>query len=213
MSLIAAAIAVCAWAAPTQAATVTVGSTVLPTGNGYLGNNGSDVTVANTGLAEAGAHVTSPASGTIVQWRVITLGTGRYAIRVLRPASEGQYTAVGTSAQTVTVSGLNTFTANLPIQAGDLIGLDLPNLNGVEGQTPLTGATWVNFFDSLLADGATAAPNPIGTENGAELAFNADVEYTPPATPVPHKKRCKKKKHKRSAESAKKKKCKKRKRR
>jgi hypothetical protein len=148
--------------------------------------------------------VTSPVTGTIVQWRVTTLGTGRYAIRVLRPAGGDSYTGAGTSAQEITTAGAYTVAANLPIQAGDLLGLDLPNSNGVAGAIPAgsADATWV----PNPLDGVTAAP--VFTDSNIELAFNADVQSPDPPTTA---KKCKKKKkHKRSASSAKKK-CKKKK--
>jgi|SRR3954451_11758378 hypothetical protein len=202
------------WVSAAEGATVTVGSllTAAP-GGGTAGNNGTSLTVANTALPEPGTHVTSPVSGTIISWRAMTTGVGPYAIRVLRPAGGDAYTGAGTSVGNVDTPGDHTFTANLPIQAGDLLGLDLPNQQGMQGaNTP--GATFVAWiFDSVhgigaLPDGSTAAPNPILTSSDAELFFNAVVQYPDPATP---KKNCKKKKkHKRSASSAKKK-CKKKK--
>jgi hypothetical protein len=211
-SLIAAsAAALCVSASAAQAATVTVGNplTAYPNG-GYVGNNGTSVTVANFALPEPGAHVTSPVSGTIVSWRAVTAGTGAYAIRVLRPAGGDSYTGAGTSAASVESAGDHTFSANLPIQAGDLLGLDVPNQQGMVGAL-VEGARWDAWiFDPVhaigaLPDGSTAAPNPILGEDGAELFFNAVVQYPDPPTAA---KKCKKKKkHKRSAAASKKKKC------
>ena len=219
-SLIAVAATLCAWSASAQAATVTVGSPISGVQDGgYVGNNGSSLTVANIALPEPGAHVTAPVSGTIISWRAMTAGTGQYALRVLRPAGGGEFTGAGTSAASADSAGDHTFAANLPIQAGDLIGLDLPNQQGMSGalrEGALWGAWIVDPADGngTLPDGFTAAPNPIFDTTNAELAFNAVVQYPdPPTTPTPSKKaKCKKKKkHKRSAQSAKKKKCKKKK--
>jgi hypothetical protein len=198
-----------------EAATVTVGSpmTAYPC-CGTIGNNGTSMTVANVALPEPGANVTSPVSGTITSWRAITAGMGPYAIRVLRPAGGGAYTGAGTSIGNVDSSGDHTFAANLPIQAGDLLGLDLPNMQGMAGGNP-DGASWSAWiFDpahgiGALPDGSTAAPNPIFDQPNAELLFSAVVQYPDP--PATAKKCKKKKKHKRSASSAKKKKCKKKK--
>jgi hypothetical protein len=177
---------------------------------GYLGNNGSAVTVANLTLFDPAAHVTSPVNGTVVQWRVRTLGTGDYAIRVLRSAGGGAYTGVGRSVQSISTAGSYTFPASLPIQAGDLIGIDLPDQQGIDASN-FPGSHWF----------AWVPPVPEGSASGAsafdftnsELAFNADVQSSPAAPPAPGagKKSCKKKKHKRSASAAKKKKCKKKK--
>ena len=210
-SLIAVACGAGALSGSAQAATVTVGSPIAGLGGGFIGNNGSTETVANFSLGEPGAHVTSPVAGTIVSWRVVTLGTGDYALRILRPVGGGNYMGAGRSAQTISTAGDHTFSASLPIQQGDLVGLDLPDNNGVAGSL-VTGSSWSGFIPAL-PEGASAAPNPVTTETDSELAFNAVVQY--PDTPTtPAKKKCKKKKkHKRSAESAKKKKCKKKKKR
>jgi hypothetical protein len=208
-SLIAVAAASCLWAAAAPAATVTVGSPIPGVGNAFLGNNGSTVTVANFALGEAGAHATSPVAGTIVSWRVVTLGTGEYAIRVLRPVGGGNYTGAGRSAQTISSGGDHTFSASLPIQQGDLIGLDLPDNQGVNGLL-VSGSSWSGFIPAV-PEGATATPNPVLAETNWELAFNAVVQYPDTPTTPAKKKKCKKK-HKRSAASAKKKKCKKKRR-
>jgi hypothetical protein len=198
-----------------EAATVTVGTPMTAYPNsGYAGNNGTSVTVANFALPEPGANVTSPVTGTIISWRAMTTGTGPYAIRVLRPAGGDSYTGAGTSTANVDSGGDHTFTANLPIQAGDLLGLDLPNNQGMVG-AQVDGARWGAWiFDPVhgigaLPDGSTGAPNPVLDQPGFELFFNAVVQYPDPPTTA---KKCKKKKkHKRSAASAKKKKCKKKK--
>ena len=215
-SLIAAAAALFVWSASVQAATVLVGSPMSQVdGTGFVGNNGASVTVANIDLPEPGAHATSPVNGTIVSWHVISYGTGDYALRVIRPASGGSYTGVGTSVGHIDAAGDHTFTASLPIQTGDYIGLDLPNNQGVNGGIP-QGASWVYWSiyrpadptTGILFDGQTA-PITLTPNTGSELAFNATVQYPDPSTTTA--KKCKKKKnHKRSAVSAKKK-CKKKK--
>jgi hypothetical protein len=178
-------------------------------GGSFLGNNGGAVTVANVSLSEPGAHATSPVNGTVVQWRISTLGTGAYALRVLRPASGGQYTAVSSSVGNVTVAGNNAFPANLPIQTGDLIAVDLPDQQGIEGHFLIPGSSW-DIINPAPANGATASfsGSPFTDQ---ELLFNADVQFTPASAtpPAPTRKKCKKKKHKRSASAAKK--CKKKK--
>jgi hypothetical protein len=185
---------------------------------GTIGDSGNTQTIANTALGEAGAHVASPVDGTIISWRVSANGTGNYGIRILRPAGGDQYTGGPTTFQAVTSPdpppAAHTFSASIPIKAGDLIGLDIPPGNGVNGYTPDPGSQW-DAWDPALPEGSTSAPDPIGSP-GTEMAFNATVQYPDPpgsgsTTPTKKKKCKKKKKHKRSAESAKKKKCKKKK--
>ena len=224
LSIAVAAVVASLFASTAGAATVTVGSPITRgLDGGYVGNNGSTVTVANTALSEPGAHVTSPVSGTIISWRAITTGTGEYALRVLRPGSGGEYTGAGRSPENVSSAGDHTFSANLAIQAGDLIGLDLPDNQGMSGASFYVPAgVWSFWVPALPED---SADPPFDSFTHAELAFNATVQYTetpgggstappPPPAPAPTaaKSKCKKKKHKRSAQSAKKKKCKKKKR-
>ena len=166
--------------------------------------------MANVALGEPGANLTSPVNGTIIRWRVTTagpVGTGTYALRVLRP-SGGQFIGAGTSAANVTSAGPQTFTANLPIQAGDLIGVDSPGSPSDVAAAQVTGSKAHTWFppvpDGSMSGTGTDAPlNP-------ELALNADVQFSDtPTVPAPTpSKKCKKKKHKSSAAAAKKKKCK-----
>jgi hypothetical protein len=134
------------------------------------------------------------------------MGTGTYALRVLRP-SGGQFIGAGTSAANVTSAGPQTFTANLPIQAGDLIGVDSPGSPSDVAAAQVTGSKAHTWFppvpDGSMSGTGTDAPlNP-------ELALNADVQFPDTPAPTPSKKCKKKKKHKRSAAAAKK--CKKKK--
>jgi hypothetical protein len=185
LTLVAAAVA--ASASPAAANTVMIGAP----GGGSTGasavNAGSNpITVANTSLGEPGAHVTSPVTGTIVRWRINTLGIGAYTLHVVRPSSNGTYTEEGATGGDAVTSGPNTFAANLPILAGDLIAVDISGGQGVVGQSGPPGSSWVAFGPGLTP-GATAFPS--GPNNGAELLFNADVDFTPvssaPAGVVP----------------------------
>jgi hypothetical protein len=197
-----------------QAATVTIGSPLTTTFPGQFESQPSGTWV-NSSLSEPGANVASPVAGTIVRWRIAgNHNDGPFKLRVLRPGPGGVFTGAGTSASVALLPGTQTLSTSLPIQAGDVIGL-----NGITGsQLPVasvTGSHLINW-NPALADGSTSAP-PYTDFNDFELGFNADVEYTPPppagTTTTTHKKKCKKKKHKRSAQSAKKKKCKRKKKR
>jgi len=191
------------------AATVTVGSPLTAEFGGVFGSAPSGTWV-NAVLPEAGANVTSPATGTVVRWRLAgNHNDGPFKLRVLHPDGTGKYTPVATSGQVTPTAGLQTFDTSLPIQAGDVVALDVISGSNI-GVSEVKGANLFNWNPSL-ADGETSAPDYTDYD-GLELGFNADVDYTPtPAGPTAKKKCKKKKKHKRSAESSKKKKCKKKK--
>jgi hypothetical protein len=161
--------------ASAQAATYTVGSplTVPFTST----NSASVATVINSSLAEPGAHVTSPVTGTIVRWRITQAVGGPFKLRVLTPDSGGSYTGAGTSAGEIPAStNTQTFTTSLPIRAGQVIGLDSASDTdniGVDDETGSAFSGWV----PPLADGATAPPT--ATVPNEELGFNADVVAQP----------------------------------
>ena len=118
-----AAVALLSFGANAHAATVTVGSPLAQVFTPV--EIGEMVTVANSALPEPGAHVTSPINGTIVRWRVLLAEGGSFKLRVLRPSGGTSFTGVGTSTPETPASlAPQTFATNLPIQAGDTIGLD-----------------------------------------------------------------------------------------
>lgn len=158
-----------------QASTITVGS-VLPPGSTPTEFKSVE-TFFNTALPEKGANLTSPVSGAIVRWRMQDPAGGPFYLRVLRPNGSGGYMAAGTS-NPVTPSGggLQTFTANLPVQAGDLIGVDPTNATDKIGVAGVSGASYSFIFPPPF-DGATVAPS--GSEGGKEIELSAEVQPTP----------------------------------
>jgi hypothetical protein len=190
-------------ASSAQAATTTVGSPLTASFSFFFTG---PVTAANATLAEPGASVTSPVTGTIVRWQLVAESTGApFALRVLRPAVGGE-TGVGTSSQvTPTSTGTQTFDTNLPVKAGDLIGLDLVTGSSRVGEAvPVAGST-VYQWDPALADGSTAPQNT--TFPNSELGFNATVQQAPTGQRSAALKKCKKK-NKRTHNKKKFKKCK-----
>jgi len=158
-----------------QASTVTVGS-VLPPGSTPTAF-GQVETFFNTALPEKGANLTSPVSGAIVRWRVLDAEGGPFYLRVLRPNGSGGYMAAGTSnPATPSGGGLQTFTANLPVKAGDLIGVDPTNAADKIGVAEVAGASYGFIFPPPF-DGATVAPS--GTVAGREVELSAEVQPTP----------------------------------
>jgi len=157
-----------------QAATVTIGS---PLSTVFAPSEiTSSSTLFNSALPEPGAHLTSPIDGAIVRWRLFAAQGGPFALRVLRPAGSGAYTAVGTSAA-VTPTSLSgeVINANLTVRAGDTIGIDAPKGSRIGGAT--VGGAALSGWKPALADAATLATNV--AQPGVELSFNADVQPPP----------------------------------
>jgi hypothetical protein len=159
-------------ASSAQASVVTIGSPLTAT---FSGTFGCSCTFAQTALP--GATIASPIDGTVVRWRVkAATGPGGFKLRVLRPAGFGADLGAGTSTTGTPVStGTQVFTTSLPIQAGDLIGLDPISSEAVGAAS--TSASTVALWQPPLADGATIGPN--GTGSTTELAYNADVQPLP----------------------------------
>lgn len=179
-----------ALAAP--AGTVTIGpGTLASSGTSTLQNDPNCTSLACTYIQWSGSEpdssYSSPVAGTIVDWRISSGSAGnKVALRVLRPVGGGKYMAVGTSA-TETVSGNPTtpdeFSTNLPVQAGDIIGLDNSS-DALIFETGVLGA-FPEFWTPQTTDGsaATAPTTPSGSSsNGYQLQIDAYVQPTPPAT-------------------------------
>jgi PASTA domain/IPT/TIG domain len=158
----------------TAQAIITVGSPSTTPVRSILIEN--PVTFINSGLSEPGANLVSPVSGTIVRWHVTGFEGGPFWLRVLTPLGGNSYTGSGTSAAVVPTSlATQTYPADLPIQAGQTIGVD--NANGTDEEGYATGTGASSFFLPPLADGATATPT--GPSGGGEFTFNAEVLAPP----------------------------------
>jgi hypothetical protein len=182
---LAAVVAASVWALPAataaQASTVTVGS-VLPV-TFTPSTFGQVATRFNTALPEKGANLVSPVNGAIVRWRIQGASGGPYYLRVLHPTGNGAYTAVGTSpAATPSGTGLQTFAANMPIHAGDLVGVDPTNASDGIGVATVPGAGFASISPPPF-DGATVAPNGPSAA-GEEIELNAEVQPTPEITSI-----------------------------
>jgi hypothetical protein len=162
-------------AAGAGATTITVGS-VLPPGS--TAEEVKEVgTLFNTALPEKGSNLSSPVNGLMVRWRVQGAVGGPFTLRVLRPNGSGAYTAVGSSAPaTPTSEGVQTFSASIPVKAGDLIGVDPTNPTDKIGVATVNGAGFASLFPSPL-EGATVAPRPV--TSGKEIELAAEVQPQP----------------------------------
>jgi IPT/TIG domain/PASTA domain len=161
-------------ASSAQASTVTIGSPLTASFT-LAPFCGSPCTLGQ--VAIPGAVTASPSDGTIVRWRVKSApGPGGFKLRVLRPEGFGTYTGAGTSAEGRPVSfGTQVFQTELPIHAGDLLGLDFTS-SGEEIEYAPTPESELAIWASPLPDGSTLGPDGHVSD---EFAFNADVQPLP----------------------------------
>jgi hypothetical protein len=162
-----------------QASTITLGS---PLTGAFSGNStflGASVTVVNTALTDPEANVVSPVDGVVVRWRLVPQAAAdAYALRVIRPAGGGSYTGAGTSVSAVaSTTATQAFPTDLPIRAGDSIGLQSLKSSGSFRVAFLPTAAF-NYWVPTLADGATAPPTNSAI-SGTEFGFNAEVQPAP----------------------------------
>lgn len=121
-----------------------------------------------------------PFDGTITSFAVNSgSSTASVTLRVLRPATGGRFTGVGTSANAqVTASGVSTFTTSLSVRTGDLIGLENSNSALLFDAGTLT--TFTAYYQlPALGDGASAPPSNIRSDR--RLLLSAVLEFTKPA--------------------------------
>jgi len=162
-------------AASALASTITVGS-VLPAGWASTEFKQAQ-TFFNTALPEKGVNLTSPVDGAIVRWRVLGAEGGPLYLRVLHATGTGAYSASGTSnPATPSSPELQTFPANLPVKAGDLIGIDPSHAADKIGVANVAGAGFGTIFPPPF-DGATVPAS--GLFEGQEVELSAEVQPTP----------------------------------
>jgi hypothetical protein len=139
-------------------------------------------TWANSTLGEPGAHVSSPVDGTVIRWSMAGDYTANkpFELRILRPAAGAAYTGVGTSDPETPLGGLfsfNSFPTDLPIKAGDLIGINVNS--GCVGVAGVTGSNYLNWFPALPDGSTSVAPYP---GNDVEIGVSAIVQPPPTVT-------------------------------
>jgi hypothetical protein len=176
--MIAVALAVSVFCSGAAAQRVPVGSPLHLSFSGNLCTSPTG-TWANATLGEPGAHVSSPVDGTVVRWTMFgNYSKGKpFELRILRPAAGGAYTGAGTSAAETPSGGFVSYRTELPIKAGDLIGVDVND--GCIGASAFTGSDYLNWFPAL-PDGATLVDPYPGDD--VEIGLSAVVQPTPTVT-------------------------------
>jgi len=139
-------------------------------------------TFFNTALPQAGANLASPVNGAIVRWRVQGASGGPFFLRVLHPNGKGAFEATGTSLPATPASeGLQTFSTNLKVQAGDLIGIDPSNATDKIGIAETTGASYASIFPTPF-DGSVVPPSE--SFGGKEIELSAEIQPAPEITSI-----------------------------
>jgi PASTA domain len=154
-------------ASAAQAATVTLGSPLthaLPSRPIAI-----SATVRQTALP--GATLVAPFDGQISSWMVIN-ASGGWTLQVLHP-SGGGFVSTGSTHGGALGPGIVTFTARLPISAGDSLGLASDSAGSTLGTSDASpGAAFVAYIPPLTDN---AAPRSSSTGATRELGFNATI--------------------------------------
>lgn len=176
-----AAVAAVAIAAPAGAdAAVTIGGDLAPdpTDANACAPATSPCTVANLSLFAAGQS-SSPIEGVVVRWRARASndepGGTPLRLRVIRPAGNGSFTAISSSATREfpdSPMATETFATRQSIAAGDRIALDVDPPSGNLRIDSSSQATW-GRWQPPLGERETRAPTALFFR---ESMFNADVE-------------------------------------
>jgi len=119
-------------------------------------------------------NVTSPVSGVVVRWSILDATGGPFQLDVMRLGSPGSATSLALSGAVVPDStALQTFPTNLPIQAGDSIGLTVFGKTSTIGVATGKAST---IWEPALALGESREAE---TSGNGEYAFNAEVQIAP----------------------------------
>jgi hypothetical protein len=165
------------------AAPVTVGSPLTLTFSSATLDQAA--TVVNTALGESGALLTSPWDGTVVRWHITQASGGPFYLSVLTlPDGLGPVGSTFTGAETSTGEvptslATQTFTTDLPIKVGQIIGLDNSKSGDQMGVSLSAPNSEVCALAPPVADGSTATANNSDCDSGAEFGFNAVVQPLP----------------------------------
>jgi hypothetical protein len=170
--------------APSPAtAAVTIGSNLAATpGTGpFMCTNAVELpcTLAHRTLPATNAAadgVLAPSDGVVVRWRIKVGNTATpTALRIIRPGNSDTRTGAGTSATvTPAANAISTFDAQLPIRAGDTVGIDCCNQVGINAYAEASAPdVSLLVWNPRLLDGE---PARLGSDFPLELLINADIE-------------------------------------
>jgi hypothetical protein len=163
-----------------RASPITLGSPTLVTGKYAYGcGKPFGCTLVSISPPYAGGIVVrSPVDGAIVRWSISAGPATGYAIRTLRKNENSITGGRASDPVTVTAFGVQEFASNVPIHAGDLIGLDMPP-EGIIRSNELAGSLH-GYVVPTLPEGQSHTTG----EFAGELALNAQVQPAPQVTGI-----------------------------
>jgi PASTA domain len=150
-----------------QAATVTLGSPLT----NALPSSSIAISATVRQAALPGTTLVAPFNGQIRGWRVIN-ASGGWTLQVLHPSGGGFVSTASTHGETLE-PGIVTFTARLPIRAGDTVGLASDSASSTLGNSDATPGATIDLYVPPLTD--NAAPRSASTSRSRELGFNATI--------------------------------------
>lgn len=118
------------------------------------------------------------AAGTITSWSTRSGGSGSYTLKVYRRTTDPDvFRVIGHSGPQPLTSGLNTFSANLTVTSGDLIGLNAggPGNNTCGFSSP---GDFVLTSGGNLPDGGSGNFPPAGAMDNVRLNLSATLVPT-----------------------------------
>ena len=151
-----------AGANPQASTTTTLGSTT-GTPNQNICAASINCTYVPFGSA-ANPALRVPFDGTVTSFSLNSgSAVGAVELRVLRPASGGQFKGAGTSPAETLAGGPQTFSVSLPVREGDVLALDNSTSALVfDGST--ANPAFTAYYQPALADGATGVPGTNRTD-------------------------------------------------
>ncbi len=146
---------------------VTIGQLAPANPTDLCGSGPADII---QGTLASGTSYTVPSDGTITQWSTNAgTGTGQtLKMKVFRPVSGTTYTVVAHDLEALMPSQLNTFSVNIPVKAGDVIGLN----------DQLTAPSACLFNTGLSGDAYRQDAIPTDAADRSQAAFT--LGPTPP---------------------------------
>jgi IPT/TIG domain len=164
------------WSVPAaHAKVVTLGPPALHATSGQLACELTCTPGYTAAVAAPASTAVAPAAGVVTRWAVI--GSGTVSLRVLEPAPGGAWRGEGTSATATKLEGADNVT-ELPVEAGDVIGVDVLRNNTEVDYDSVASASYLDLGEPPIAEGSTRTPL---TESG-EVQLNAQVELNPVIT-------------------------------
>jgi PASTA domain len=154
-------------ASAADAATVTLGSPLT----NALPSQPIAISATVRQAALPGGTLVAPFNGQIRSWRLIN-ASGGWTLQVLRPAGVGFVSTSSTQSGTLG-PGIASFTARLPIRAGDSIGLASASASSTLGTSSDTPGAVFEAYVPPLTD--NSAPRSSSTTGSRELGFNATI--------------------------------------